>query len=71
MSRSTPRVVVIAGPTATGKTAVAVELVLSNETEDLLRRQVDIAVRMVRPTQAALVARKLGEVHIGLYAQRR
>ncbi|MCB1488481.1 MAG: LysR family transcriptional regulator [Bauldia sp.] len=51
--------------------AVAVELVLSNETEDLLRRQVDIAIRMVRPTQAALVARKLGAVHIGLHAHRR
>jgi DNA-binding transcriptional LysR family regulator len=51
--------------------AVEIELVLSNQTEDLLRRQADIAVRMVRPTQAALVARKIGHVTIGLHAHRR
>ncbi|MCB1501183.1 MAG: LysR family transcriptional regulator [Bauldia sp.] len=50
---------------------VSVELVLSNVTEDLLRRQVDIAVRMVRPTQAALVARRVGSTRVGLYAHRR
>src|ERR1700753_1779034 len=37
---------------------IAVELVLSDATQDLLRRDADIAVRMVRPTQEALVARK-------------
>ncbi len=50
---------------------VAVELMLSNRTEDLLHREADIAVRMLRPTQAALVARKVGEVGIGLHAHRR
>jgi len=50
---------------------VSVELVLSNQTEDLLRRQVDIAVRMVRPTQSALVAKKIGAVTIGLHAHPR
>ena len=45
-----------------------VELVLSNRNEDLLRGDADLAVRMVAPTQAALVARKLGTVEIGLYA---
>jgi DNA-binding transcriptional LysR family regulator len=50
---------------------IIVELVLSNRSEDLLRRDADIAIRMVRPTQQALVARHLGEVVLGLYAHRR
>ncbi len=47
---------------------IAVELVISNRSEDLLRREADIAIRMIRPTQAALVAKKIGAVHLGLYA---
>jgi DNA-binding transcriptional LysR family regulator len=47
------------------------ELSLSNRPEDLLRRDADIAVRMVRPMQTGLVARRLGETVIGLYAHRR
>ncbi|MDR3497823.1 MAG: LysR family transcriptional regulator [Parvibaculum sp.] len=50
---------------------VAVELMLSNRTEDLLQREADIAIRMFRPTQGALVAKKLGTVGIGLHAHRR
>jgi len=50
--------------------AVTIELVLSNRPEDLLRREVDIAVRMVRPIQSALVARHIGEVALGLFAHR-
>jgi len=50
---------------------VTTELVLSNITEDLLRRQADIAVRMVRPTQGALVARRIGTTRVGLHAHRR
>jgi DNA-binding transcriptional LysR family regulator len=49
---------------------VTVELVLSNRVEDLLRGEADIAVRMVRPSQQALVARQIGEVRLGLYAHR-
>jgi DNA-binding transcriptional LysR family regulator len=49
---------------------VTIELVLSNRVEDLLRGEADIAVRMVRPTQQALVARQIGEVRLGLYAHR-
>lgn len=49
---------------------IAVELSLSNLNQDLLRRDADIAVRMARPTQAALIARRLGSVAIGLYAHR-
>jgi DNA-binding transcriptional LysR family regulator len=50
--------------------AVTIELVLSNRPEDLLQREVDIAVRMVRPIQSALVARHIGRVALGLFARR-
>jgi len=50
---------------------VAVELVLSNRSEDLLRREADIAVRMVRPTQDALLARRIGSLRLGVFAHRR
>lgn len=43
---------------------IAVELVASNLLTNLLRREADIAVRMVRPAQGSLVARKLAEVQI-------
>ena len=47
---------------------LSVELALSNTQHDLLRRDADIAIRMVRPTQKRLVAKKIGDVSIGLYA---
>jgi DNA-binding transcriptional LysR family regulator len=47
---------------------IAFELHLSNRTQDLLQRDADIAVRMVRPTQTGLVARQLGHAAIGFYA---
>jgi DNA-binding transcriptional LysR family regulator len=50
---------------------LALELVVSNEMSDLLRRDVDLAVRHVRPTQIGLVARKTGAVVLGLHAHRR
>src|SRR6185312_10273653 len=49
---------------------VAVELSLSNQTADLLRRDADIAIRMVRPVQKALVARRIGKTVLGLHASR-
>jgi DNA-binding transcriptional LysR family regulator len=50
---------------------IVIELVLTNRSEDLLRREADLALRMARPRQAALVARRVGGVGIGLYAHRR
>jgi DNA-binding transcriptional LysR family regulator len=47
-----------------------IELSLSNQLEDILRHDADIAVRMVRPGQQALLARQLGRVEIGLFAHR-
>jgi DNA-binding transcriptional LysR family regulator len=49
---------------------LVVELTLSNRVEDLLRREADIAVRMLRPSQDALIARRIGDIEIGLHAQR-
>jgi len=45
-----------------------IELVASNSTENLLRREADIAIRMHRPEQVDLTARKIGDIPIGLFA---
>lgn len=50
---------------------LTIELVLNNKMDDLLQREADIAVRMERPTQQALIAKRLGRVDIGLYAHQR
>lgn len=50
---------------------VSFELSLSDRTEDLLRRDADIAVRMMRPKQDSLVARRVGSVTVGFHAHRR
>jgi DNA-binding transcriptional LysR family regulator len=50
---------------------IVIELSLSNQAEDLLRRDADIAIRMVRPTQEALVARQVGNIALGFYAHKR
>ncbi|GLH76328.1 LysR family transcriptional regulator [Bradyrhizobium sp. SSBR45G] len=49
---------------------IVIELVLNNRTDDLLRRDADIAVRMIRPKQDGLVARRLGSIPLGLFAHR-
>jgi DNA-binding transcriptional LysR family regulator len=50
---------------------IQVELVASNQLSNLLRREADIAVRMVRPQQGTLVARKLADIPIGAAAHTR
>jgi DNA-binding transcriptional LysR family regulator len=60
----------ILAPFCANHPGIVPELALSNRVEDLLRRDADIAVRMVRPKQDALVARRIGEVGIGLYAHK-
>jgi DNA-binding transcriptional LysR family regulator len=47
---------------------IQVELVASNAVSNLLRREADIALRMVQPEQASLVARRIGKVTLGAYA---
>jgi DNA-binding transcriptional LysR family regulator len=49
---------------------IAIELALSNRNQDLSRREADIAVRMMRPTQKALIVKRLGVLQIRLYAHR-
>jgi DNA-binding transcriptional LysR family regulator len=50
---------------------LAFELVPSDETLDVLRRDADIAVRMVRPATGGLIAQRLGAVRLGFFAHRR
>ncbi|MCP5088019.1 MAG: LysR family transcriptional regulator [Rhodobacteraceae bacterium] len=45
-----------------------IELVATNSTENLLLREADIAVRMVRPDQQSLFSRKLGDISLGMFA---
>jgi DNA-binding transcriptional LysR family regulator len=49
---------------------VQVDLVANNSVSNLLRREADIAVRMVQPDQATLIARRIGKVSLGTYAHR-
>ena len=47
---------------------VQIELVVSNAVSDLLKREADIAIRMLRPTQGTLVARRIGQVGVSACA---
>lgn len=49
---------------------ISLELVASDTTENLLFREADIAVRMVRPKQLDVVTRHFGEVQLGLYGNK-
>jgi DNA-binding transcriptional LysR family regulator len=49
---------------------LAIELALSNRNEDILHGAADIAVRMERPRQDSVVAKRLGAVKLGLFAHR-
>ncbi|WP_367187566.1 LysR family transcriptional regulator, partial [Phenylobacterium sp.] len=46
------------------------EVIIRLNAVDLLRREADIAIRMGRPRQADLTARRVGELALGLYASR-
>jgi DNA-binding transcriptional LysR family regulator len=50
---------------------IQIELVASNEVKNLLRREADIALRMVRPEQKSLIARKIASIDFGAYAHER
>ncbi|NUL19854.1 LysR family transcriptional regulator, partial [Agrobacterium tumefaciens] len=49
---------------------VNIELSLNNSSANLLEQEADLAIRMYPPVQEALVAKKIGEVPLGLYAHR-
>lgn len=48
--------------------AIAIELVPSDDTRNLLFREADIAVRMYRLTQLDLVTQYLGDIALGIFA---
>lgn len=50
--------------------ALSLELVASDQTDNLLRREADLAVRMYRPTQNDLITKKVADLPIGIYAAR-
>ncbi|MDP5086498.1 MAG: LysR family transcriptional regulator [Yoonia sp.] len=47
---------------------IAIELVPSDDSRNLLYREADIAVRMYRPTQLDLVTQHLGDIPLGIFA---
>ena len=47
---------------------IQIDLVSSNEVSNLLRRQADVAIRMARPTQSSLIARRLADCPLGAFA---
>jgi DNA-binding transcriptional LysR family regulator len=54
----------------TEQPGIQIELVVSNALSDLLRREADIAIRLVRPTQPSLVARRIGHMTVAACAHR-
>lgn len=49
---------------------IAIELVASDDTRNLLYREADIAVRMYRPTQLDLITQHIGDIELGVFAAR-
>jgi DNA-binding transcriptional LysR family regulator len=50
---------------------IELELHVDNAMVDMLRRDADIAVRMFKPSQKQLLAKRIGFIPMGLYAHRR
>jgi DNA-binding transcriptional LysR family regulator len=49
---------------------ISIELVIDNRVANLSRREADVAVRMFRPEQLDLVARRLDGIELGFFASR-
>lgn len=49
---------------------IRVHIVASNDLQNLIQRDADIAIRHVRPEQPDLIARHVGDFHAGLYASK-
>jgi DNA-binding transcriptional LysR family regulator len=49
---------------------LTLELLLTNASSDLLRRDADVAIRMTQPRQQALLAKATGSIRLGLYGHR-
>ena len=50
--------------------ALSLEVVASDQSDNLLRREADLAVRMYRPTQNDLIAKKVADLPMGIFAAR-
>ncbi|MGZ3422276.1 MAG: LysR family transcriptional regulator [Polyangiales bacterium] len=50
--------------------ALEIELRVDTKVLDLSRREADVAVRLSKPSEPSLVARRLGTMELGLYASR-
>lgn len=50
---------------------IQLELSIDNSSADLTRHEADLAVRMYRPQQQSLVAKKIADSELGLYAHER
>ena len=48
--------------------SLQIDVVASNGISNLLRRECDIAIRMVQPVQSAIVARRVAHLQMGAYA---
>ncbi len=53
-----------------GHPRLTFEIHPTNQVEDILRGDADIAIRMARPRQERLVARRVSEIEVGLFATR-
>ncbi|MGJ7525880.1 LysR family transcriptional regulator [Variovorax sp. GB1P17] len=49
---------------------IQIELVATNEISNLLRREADIALRMTAPETSSVIARRVGKLALGTFAQR-
>ncbi|MDO6687220.1 MULTISPECIES: LysR family transcriptional regulator [unclassified Agarivorans] len=49
---------------------IRVEIIASNDSSDLLRREADIAIRAYQPKELELIARKLKDINVHMYAAR-
>jgi DNA-binding transcriptional LysR family regulator len=49
---------------------IQLDVVPTDAVEDLIERRADVAIRMVRPSQPSLIARRLADMAMGLYAHR-
>ncbi len=50
---------------------IKIELSISNKLDNLLRRDADVAIRMVRPQQDALIAKNVGLSQVGLFCHKK
>ena len=55
----------------TAQPHIQIDIIASDEQSNLLRREADIALRLTRPTQTALITKKLGDLPFGVYAHSR